>query len=102
MNMQEIMRQAQKMQKKMAEVQEQAGNEVVEAAVGGGMVKVTMNGRQEMLSIEIEKEIIDPSDPDMLQDLVVAAVNEAIKRAQALMQEKMSSVTGGLNLPGMF
>lgn len=104
MNMQQIMRQAQKMQKKMEELQEQAANEVVEVTSGGGMVKVKMNGKQELLSIELEKEIIDPEDPEMLQDLIVAAVNEAVKKTQALMQDRMSELTGGmgLNIPGMF
>ncbi len=104
MNMQQIMRQAQKMQKKMEELQEQAANEVVEVTSGGGMVKVKMNGKQELLSIELEKEIINPEDPEMLQDLIAAAVNEAVKKTQALMQERMSELTGGmgLNLPGMF
>ncbi len=104
MNMQQIMRQAQKMQKQMEEIQAKAGAEVVEAAAGGGMVKVKMNGKQELLSITLEKEIIDPNDPEMLQDLITAAVNEGIKKAQALMQERMQALTGGLgiNLPGMF
>ena len=102
MNIQQIMRQAQQMQKKMEKMQEEAANEVVETTAGGGMVTVRMNGRQELLSISIEKEIIDPNDQEMLQDLVTAAVNEAIKRSQALVQEKMSALTGGLNIPGMF
>ena len=102
MNIQQIMRQAQQMQKKMEKMQEEAANEVVETTAGGGMVTVRMNGRQELLSISIEKEIIDPNDQEMLQDLVTAAVNEAIKRSQALVQDKMSTLTGGLNIPGMF
>ena len=104
MNMQQIMRQAQKMQKQMEEIQANAANEVVEAASGGGMVKIKMNGKQELLSIILEKEIIDPSDPEMLQDLITAAVNKGIKKSQALMQERLQSLTGGLgvNLPGMF
>ncbi|MDR2869865.1 MAG: YbaB/EbfC family nucleoid-associated protein [Deferribacteraceae bacterium] len=102
MNMQQIMREAQKMQKKMAQMQEEAATQVVEAAAGGGMVKATMNGKQELLSINIEKEIVDPEDVEMLQDLIVAAVNEATKKAQAIMNDKMQAVTGGLNIPGMF
>ena len=102
MNIQQIMRQAQQMQKKMEKMQEEAANEVVETTAGGGMVTVKMNGRQELLSISIEKEIIDPNDQEMLQDLVTAAVNEAIKRSQALVQDKMSTLTGGINIPGMF
>lgn len=104
MNMQQIMRQAQKMQKKMEEIQEQAAQEIVEVSSGGGMVKARMTGKQELVSIEIEKEIVDPEDIGMLQDLILAAVNEALKKSQALMQERMNEVTGGLglNLPGMF
>ena len=104
MNMQQIMRQAQKMQKQMEEMQAEVAKQVVEVSSGGGMVKVKMNGKLELLSIEIEKEIIDPQDPEMLQDLISAAINEALKKAQALMQDKMQSLTGGLglNLPGMF
>lgn len=104
MNMQQIMRQAQKMQKKMEEAQEEAAAQVVEASAGGGMVTVKVNGRQELLSISIEKDVVNPDDIDMLQDLIVAAVNEGMKKAQNIMQEKLSSITGGLglNLPGMF
>ena len=104
MNMQQIMRQAQKMQKQMEEIQAKAADEVVEVASGGGMVKVKMNGKQELLSIILEKEIIDPADPEMLQDLILSAVNEGIRKSQSLMQERLQSVTGGLgmNLPGMF
>jgi DNA-binding YbaB/EbfC family protein len=102
MNMQQIMRQAQKMQKQMEELQEQAAAEVLEVSSGGGMVKVKMNGKQEVQAIEIEDEIL--SDKEALQDLVVAAVNEATRRTQALMQSKMQKLTGGLglNIPGMF
>lgn len=104
MNMQQIMRQAQKMQKKMEEMQQQVAQEIVEVSAGGGMVKARMNGKQELVSIEIEKEIVDPEDIGMLQDLVMAAVNEAVKKSQALMQERMNEITGGLgiNMPGMF
>ncbi len=104
MNMQQIMRQAQKMQKKMEEAQEEAAAQVLEASSGGGMVTVKVNGKQELLSISIEKDVVNPEDIDMLQDLIVAAVNEGMKKAQNAMQEKLSSITGGLgfNLPGMF
>lgn len=104
MNMQQIMRQAQKMQKKMEEAQEEAAAQVVEASAGGGMVTVKVNGRQELLSVSIEKDVVNPDDIDMLQDLIVAAVNEGMKKAQNIMQEKLSSITGGLglNIPGMF
>lgn len=104
MNMQQIMRQAQKMQKKMEEAQEQAANEIVEASAGGGMVTVKVNGKQELVDIAIEKDVVNPEDIDMLQDLIVAAVNEGIKKSQNIMNEKMQSITGGLglNIPGMF
>lgn len=104
MNMQQIMRQAQKMQKKMEEAQEEVAAMELEASAGGGMVTVKVNGKQELLSIAIEKDVVNPDDIDMLQDLIVAAVNEGMKKAQNAMQEKMQGITGGLgiNLPGMF
>lgn len=104
MNMQQIIRQAQKMQKKMEEAQEEASLLELEASAGGGMVTVKVNGKQELLSIAIEKDVVNPDDIEMLQDLIVAAVNEGMKKAQAAMQEKLSSITGGLglNMPGLF
>ena len=102
MNMQQIMRQAQKMQKKMEEAQEEAANQVVEASAGGGMVSVKVNGKQELLEISIEKDVVDPDDVEMLQDLIVAAVNEGMKKSQQIMQDKLQGITGGLNIPGMF
>jgi len=102
MNMQQIMRQAQKMQKKMEEAQEEAANQIVEASAGGGMVSVKVNGKQELLEISIEKDVINPDDVEMLQDLIVAAVNEGMKKAQQVMQDKLQGITGGLNIPGMF
>ena len=102
MNMQQIMRQAQKMQKKMEEAQEEAANQVVEASAGGGMVSVKVNGKQELLEISIEKDVVNPDDVEMLQDLIVAAVNEGMKKSQQMMQDKLQGITGGLNNPGMF
>ena len=102
MNMQHIMRQAQKMQKKMEEAQEEAANQVVEASAGGGMVSVKVNGKQELLEISIEKDVVNPDDVEMLQDLIVAAVNEGMKKSQQIMQDKLQGITGGLNIPGMF
>lgn len=104
MNMQQIIRQAQKMQKKMEEAQEEASLLELEASAGGGMVTVKVNGKQELLSIAIEKDVVNPDDIEMLQDLIVAAVNEGMKKAQAAMQEKLSSITGGLglNMPSLF
>jgi hypothetical protein len=86
----------------MKEVQESLGDEKVEASAGGGMVNVVVNGRQELLSIKIEPEIVKEDDLEMLEDLIMAAVNEGIKKSQLMVQEKMSAVTGGLNIPGMF
>ena len=102
MNMQQIMRQAQKMQKKMEEAKEEAANQVVEASAGGGMVSVKVNGKQELLEISIEKDVVNPDDVEMLQDLIVAAVNEGMKKSQQIMQDKLQGITGGLNIPGMF
>lgn len=102
MNMQQIMRQAQKMQKKMEEAQAEAASQVVEASAGGGMVSVKVNGRQELLEVVIEKDVVNPDDVEMLQDLIVAAVNEGMKKAQQVMQDKLQGITGGLNIPGMF
>ena len=96
-----LMKQAQMMQEKMARIQEEAAAKTVEASAGGGMVTVTANGRMEVVSIKIEKEVVDPADVEMLQDLVAAAVNEALKKAQEMMSEEMGKVTGGLGLPGM-
>ena len=96
-----LMKQAQMMQEKMAKIQEEAAKKTVEASAGGGMVTVTANGKMEILSIKIEKEVINPDDADMLQDLITAAVNEALKKAQDMMSEEMGKLTGGLGIPGM-
>ena len=99
-----LLRQAQQMQKKMAQVQEELAQRTVEASSGGGMVRCVVNGRQEVLSLTIEREVVDPDDVEMLQDLVVAAVNEAIKRSQQMVAEEMGKIAGGLgvSLPGLF
>lgn len=96
-----IVRQAQKMQAQMQKVQEELAGKTVEASSGGGMVKAVVNGKQELLSVKIEPEVINPSDAEMLQDLIVAAVNEAIKRSQAMMSEEMGKLTSGLGVPGL-
>jgi len=101
-NMKEMMRQAQRLQAKMAKMQEEIATKRVEASVGGGMVRAVANGRPEIVSITIEKEVIDPNDVEMLQDLVVAAVNEALQRAREMTEAEMSKVTGGLKIPGLF
>lgn len=97
-----IMKQAQQMQAKIARVQQELESKEVEATAGGGMVTARVNGKQELLSLTIEKTVVDPEDVEMLQDLVLAAVNEAIKQSQEMIQQEMSKVTGGMNLPGMF
>ncbi len=96
-----IMKQAQKMQEEMAKIQEKAGDMKVSAASGGGMVTVEANGRQEIVSIKIESEVIDPEDPEMLQDLVAAASNEALRKSKDMLKEEMAKVTGGINIPGL-
>ena len=100
-NMGQIMKQAQQFQIKMAKLQEELGDKTVEASAGGGMVSVVVNGKQEILSIEIEKEVIDPEDREMLQDLVMAAINDGLSRARDMMNEGMGALTKGMNIPGM-
>lgn len=97
-----IMKQAQQMQAKIARVQQELESKEVEATAGGGMVTARANGKQQLLDLKIEKDVVDPEDIEMLQDLVLAAVNEAIKKSQEMIQEEMSKVTGGMNIPGMF
>lgn len=97
----DILKQAQDMQKRMAKVQEDLKERVVEASSGGGMVTAQANGRQELMSIKISKECVDPNDLAMLEDLVVAAVNQAMKKAKELHEKELGKITGGLNLPGM-
>jgi DNA-binding YbaB/EbfC family protein len=97
----DLLRQAQALQERMAKLQEEAGRRTVEGSAGGGMVTVVANGRQEVLSIKLDPEILKGQDQEMLQDLIVAGVNDALKKAQAMMAEEMKSVTGGLNIPGL-
>ncbi|MBQ4383708.1 MAG: YbaB/EbfC family nucleoid-associated protein [Firmicutes bacterium] len=99
-SMQNLMKQAQRMQQKMADMQKDLENQTVEATSGGGAVHVVVNGRKELVSVEIQKEAVDPDDVEMLQDLIVAAVNEAMRNADAMVNQSMSQITGGLNLPG--
>ena len=96
-----MMKQIQQMQAKMEEMQAELEKMTVEGSAGGGMVKVMANGKQEILSITIDPEVVDKEEVDMLQDLIVAAVNQAREKAQEMQSEQMSSLTGGLNLPGL-
>jgi hypothetical protein len=96
-----MMKQAQKLQTKMMKLQEELGQRTVEATAGGGMVKVIANGKQQIESIEIEKEVVDPEDVDMLQDLIVAAINDALNKSQEMVSSEMSKLTGGLSIPGL-
>ena len=98
----DIMKQAQKMQAKMAEIQEELADKTVESTSGGGMVRVQVNGRQEVLSIAIEPDVVDPEDVEMLQDLIVAAVNDALNKSREMMAEEMKKLTGGMSIPGLF
>jgi len=96
-----MMKQAQKLQSRMLKLQEELAEKTVEASAGGGMIKVIANGRQQILSIQIEKEVVDPDDVEMLQDLVLAAVNDALQKSQEMVNAEMSRLTGGLNIPGL-
>jgi DNA-binding YbaB/EbfC family protein len=96
-----MMKQAQKLQSQMLKLQEELAEKTVESSSGGGMVKVVANGRQQIVSIQIEKEVVDPEDVEMLQDLVLAAVNDALAKAQEMVSSEMGKLTGGLNIPGL-
>ncbi|KUP03893.1 nucleoid-associated protein [Bacillus coahuilensis m2-6] len=100
-NMQNMMKQMQKMQKKMAEAQEELGEKRLEGTAGGGMVTVIVSGHKEVLEVNIKEEVVDPEDIDMLQDLVLAATNEALKKADELTSSTMGKFTQGMNIPGL-
>ena len=97
----DIMREAQKLQAQMQKLQEEAKKKTVEATAGGGMVTVVANGANEIVSIKIEKDVVNPEDVEMLQDLILAAANEALRRAQQMVSEEMGRLTGGLQFPGI-
>ena len=101
-NMNNIMKQAKKIQERIAKIQEEMETKTVEASAGGGMVSVVINGKNELLSLKIEKEVVNPEDVDMLQDLIMAAINEGMRKSQEMAQAEMAKVTGGFNIPGMF
>ncbi|MBQ7249520.1 MAG: YbaB/EbfC family nucleoid-associated protein [Deltaproteobacteria bacterium] len=97
-----IVKQAQMMQQKIERLQEELGEREVEASAGGGMVLAKVNGKQQLLSIKIDPAAVDPQDVEMLEDLVTAAVNEALRKSSEMVQEEMSKITGGINIPGLF
>jgi DNA-binding YbaB/EbfC family protein len=98
----QIMKQAQMMQQKMARLQEEAAQKTAEAMAGGGAVTAVVNGKNQIVSLTIKKEAVDPEDVEMLQDLVMAAVNEALVKVQGELAEQMGKITGGVNIPGLF
>jgi len=101
-NMNNLMKQAQKMQRQMAEMQEELENKSFEVTSGGGAVKIVINGKKELQAISIDREVVDPDDVEMLQDLILSAVNEALRRAEESAAGEMGKITGGMNIPGLF
>ena len=97
-----IMKQAQMMQKRMAQMQQELEERRIEASAGGGMVTAVVSGKQQLISLTIDPKAVDPDDVEMLQDLVMAAISEALKESQKLAQEEMGKITGGMNIPGLF
>ncbi|MFW6148146.1 MAG: YbaB/EbfC family nucleoid-associated protein [Thermodesulfobacteriota bacterium] len=100
-NMGNLLKTAQKMQEKMAKLQEELGDKTVETSSGGGMVSVVANGKQEIVSLKIDPEVVDAEDVEMLEDLVLAAVNDALAQAKQMAAEEMTKITGGLSIPGL-
>ena len=96
-----MMKQAQKLQSKMLKLQEELAAKTVEATAGGGMVTVVANGKQQIVSIKVEEEVVDPEDVEMLQDLILSAVNDALAKSQEMVSGEMGKLTGGLNIPGL-
>lgn len=101
-NMNKLMKQVQKMQQDMVKLQEELQEKTVEATAGGGVVKAVASGKKQIVSIEISPEVVDPDDVEMLQDLIMAAANEALQKAEEMVTSEMSKLTGGLNMPGLF
>lgn len=102
MNIQKIMKQAQEMQTRMAAMQEKLAAEQMEATAGGGMIKAVVNGKHEVISLKIDPKCVDPNDVEMLEDLVLTAINEAQRRVEEHMQKELQKVTGGMQIPGLF
>lgn len=96
-----MLKQAQKMQKRLLELQQELKDRVVEGSAGGGMVRVAVNGQQEILSVKIDPEAVDPEDVELLEDMVLAAVGQALEKSRQMAQDEMGKVTGGLQLPGL-
>lgn len=101
-NMNSVIKQAQKMQEEMEKIQQETEQEQVETTAGGGAVKAVVNGKKELVSIKIDPDAVDPDDVETLEDMIIAAVNEGVKKADEMMSERMGAITGGLNIPGLF
>ncbi|KXG76694.1 Nucleoid-associated protein [Fervidicola ferrireducens] len=101
-NINKLMKQVQKMQEEMAKLQEELKERTVEATAGGGAVRAVANGKKELVEIKIQPEAVDPEDVEMLEDLILAAVNEALQKAEEMVASEMEKLTGGLNIPGLF
>ncbi|WIV12797.1 YbaB/EbfC family nucleoid-associated protein [Proteiniborus sp. MB09-C3] len=101
-NMGNMMKQVQKMQKQMADLQKELDEREVEASAGGGAVTVKVNGKKTVLEVTIDKDVVDPDDVEMLQDLILAATNEALRNAEEMVSKEMQKITGGMNIPGLF
>lgn len=100
-NMKNMIKQAKKMQEQMAKMQEELQEREIEVSAGGGVINLVINGKQEIKSIKINPEVVDPDDIEMLEDLILAAVNEGVRKSQDMVSEEMSKITGGLNIPGL-
>lgn len=101
-NMQKMMKQVQKMQADMAKMQEELADKTVEVSSGGGAVKIVMSGKQEVKGVEIDPEVLNPDDVEMIQDLLTAAFNEAVRKSQEMASQEMGKITGGVKIPGLF
>ena len=101
-NMGNMMKQMQKMQKQMEDTQAELEKKEIEVTAGGGAIKAVVNGKRELLSMDIDESVVDPEDIEMLEDLVLAAVNEALRKAEEMMAKEMGKLTGGMNIPGLF
>lgn len=101
MDMNKLMKQAQQMQAKMSKMQEEMEDKTVEATAGGGVVKVVVNGKQELVDLQIDEDAVDPEDVEMMEDLILAAVNEGMREVQDMLNNEMGKLTGGMNIPGL-